>query len=153
MYEAPHHLKSTLSELYDTLGDRNMALCRELTKKYENPVFISVHQNKVPDGNCRGLQVYYSKNNGDSETLALFIQNVGRAYLDPDNERNVKKADSSIYLLDRLTCPAVLVECGFMSNAEELGLITSADYQKKLASAIFAAAVEFCGQISESGIK
>ena len=125
----------------------------ELTKKYENPVFISVHQNKFPDGNCRGLQVYYSKNNGASETLALFIQNVGRAYLDPDNERNVKKADSSIYLLDRLTCPAVLVECGFMSNAEELGLITSADYQKKLASAIFAAAVEFCGQISESGIK
>ena len=125
----------------------------ELAKKYENPVFISVHQNKFPDRDCRGLQVYYSKNNGDSEILALFIQNVVRAYLDPQNGRKIKKADSSIYLLDRLTCPAVLVECGFMSNEEELGLLTSAEYQKKLASAIFAATVEFCGQISESDFK
>ena len=35
LYEAPHHLKSTLKELYDTLGNRKITLCRELTKKFE----------------------------------------------------------------------------------------------------------------------
>ncbi len=35
LYEAPHHLKSTLAELYDTLGERKITLCRELTKKFE----------------------------------------------------------------------------------------------------------------------
>lgn len=35
LYEAPHHLKATLAELYDTVGDRNLTLCRELTKLHE----------------------------------------------------------------------------------------------------------------------
>lgn len=35
LYEAPHHLKGTLKELYDVLGDRRITLCRELTKKFE----------------------------------------------------------------------------------------------------------------------
>ena len=36
IYEAPHHLLNTLNELFDTLGDRNITLCKELTKKFEN---------------------------------------------------------------------------------------------------------------------
>ena len=35
LYEAPHHLKRTLQELYDTVGQRKITLCRELTKKFE----------------------------------------------------------------------------------------------------------------------
>ncbi|MCI5821456.1 MAG: 16S rRNA (cytidine(1402)-2'-O)-methyltransferase [Lachnospiraceae bacterium] len=35
VYESPHHLKATLSELQDVLGNREITLCRELTKKYE----------------------------------------------------------------------------------------------------------------------
>ena len=35
LYEAPHHLIKTLEELYETLGDRKVTLCRELTKKFE----------------------------------------------------------------------------------------------------------------------
>ena len=35
LYEAPHHLKKTLEELHETLGDRKITLCRELTKKFE----------------------------------------------------------------------------------------------------------------------
>ena len=44
LYEAPHHLKSTLSELYDTLGDRNLALCRELTKKFEQTIRMRISE-------------------------------------------------------------------------------------------------------------
>ncbi|MCR5510008.1 MAG: 16S rRNA (cytidine(1402)-2'-O)-methyltransferase [Lachnospiraceae bacterium] len=36
MYEAPHHLKKTLSDLIDTIGDRRLTICRELTKKFES---------------------------------------------------------------------------------------------------------------------
>lgn len=35
LYEAPHHLVATLEELYETLGDRAITVCRELTKRYE----------------------------------------------------------------------------------------------------------------------
>lgn len=52
IYEAPHRLSKTLSELYNALGERNIALCRELTKKYETVLCttlsgaISYHQDK-----------------------------------------------------------------------------------------------------------
>lgn len=44
IYEAPHHLKATLSELYDTLGERRSALCRELTKRFEDVQHISLSE-------------------------------------------------------------------------------------------------------------
>ncbi len=122
----------------------------ELAKSFRSPVFISIHQNKFPEGSCKGLQVYYSKNSDESETLALFVQNVAKMYLDGGNDRKIKRADSSIYLLDRLKCPAVLVECGFLSNAEECEKLQDDGYQKQLAAVIFAAVAEFCGQDLES---
>ena len=56
MYEAPHHLKSTLTELFETLGDRNITLCRELTKKFEQTIrmrmseAVKYYENKEPKG-------------------------------------------------------------------------------------------------------
>lgn len=56
LYEAPHHLKSTLTELYETLGERKITLCRELTKKFEEimPLTLSqaieFHENNAPRG-------------------------------------------------------------------------------------------------------
>lgn len=43
-YEAPHHLKRFLQELLDRLGDRQIALCRELTKKFETVVSTTVSE-------------------------------------------------------------------------------------------------------------
>ncbi|MCR5399036.1 MAG: 16S rRNA (cytidine(1402)-2'-O)-methyltransferase [Lachnospiraceae bacterium] len=42
LYEAPHHLISTLKELKDALGDRRMTICRELTKKFETVMPMSI---------------------------------------------------------------------------------------------------------------
>lgn len=56
LYEAPHHLKKTLEELYEALGDRRMALCRELTKKFEEVIPTTIYdarvifENKEPRG-------------------------------------------------------------------------------------------------------
>lgn len=56
LYEAPHRLKKTLKELYETLGDRKIALCRELTKKYETVLSMTLtealayYEQKEPRG-------------------------------------------------------------------------------------------------------
>lgn len=44
LYEAPHHLVRTLGELYDALGDRRITLCRELTKKFETILPITIKE-------------------------------------------------------------------------------------------------------------
>lgn len=56
LYEAPHHLKGTLKELCDALGDRQIALCRELTKKFEEvirmplPSAVCYYESNEPKG-------------------------------------------------------------------------------------------------------
>ena len=58
LYEAPHRLVKTLGELKEALGDRNISICRELTKKYET-VFrttfsgaLAYYENEEPKGEC-----------------------------------------------------------------------------------------------------
>ena len=74
------------------------------------------------------------------------IQEYTVAKLQPENKRQVKPSTSSIYVLDRLECPAVLVECGFMSNDEELKKLTEDAYQEKLAFIICESIIEFINQ-------
>ena len=102
-----------------------------------NAVFVSVHMNAFPQKQYSGLQVYYSKNNTFSSTLASCIQQTVREQLQPFNGRKIKAATSDIYLLDHLRCPAVLVECGFLSNEQECRLLDSKEYQQKLAFLLF----------------
>lgn len=109
-----------------------------ITKEQENPVYIGIHMNKFPQSKYRGLQVYYSKNNEKSRILAENVQKNTHTYIQFDNKRQIKQADSSIYILDALDCPSILVECGFMSNAEELNLYKSEEYRRDIATVIFA---------------
>ncbi|MGM9647812.1 MAG: N-acetylmuramoyl-L-alanine amidase [Eubacteriales bacterium] len=100
--------------------------------RYPSAVFVSIHMNKFPAESCRGLQVYYSGNHASSATLAERIQNDVKSYLSPDNHRLCKRATTSIFILHRIQIPAVLVECGFISNREESALLGEDAYQKKL---------------------
>ena len=93
--------------------------------------------NAFPDEKYSGLQVYYSKNDPLSETIAKEIQDNTQLYLQKENNRKIKSANSNIYLLDRITLPSVLVECGFLSNTKECELLSTEEYQKKLALSIF----------------
>ena len=110
-------------------------------RRYESCIFVSIHQNKFFQKKYSGLQVYYSKNDPLSATIAEGIQSSVKTYLQPNNERQTKMATSAIYVLDRLHCPAVLVECGFLSNDEEAGRLASEEYQKKLAFVLSAAII------------
>ena len=106
-------------------------------------IFVSIHQNKFPQSSCSGTQVYYSKNDTRSEKLAAVIRENTQAYLQKNNTRQIKRAGSEIYVLDRCTVPAVLVECGFLSNPAELEQLKTEEYQKKLGCTIALSVVDF----------
>ncbi|MBO7302745.1 MAG: N-acetylmuramoyl-L-alanine amidase [Clostridia bacterium] len=109
---------------------------KEFAEKYENAVFISIHQNSYPKEQYSGFQVYFSPNDPTSRELAISLERNVRDALQPNNRRVCKEADSSIYLLDKLCCPAVLIECGFLSNPEECRLLCEEEYQDKLCEAV-----------------
>lgn len=117
------------------------------TEKYPNSIFVSIHMNTFPTQNCEGTQVWYSQNDERSAILAKQIQDSVKAYLQADNNRKIKAATSSIYLLRHAKCPAVLVECGFLSTPSECEKLCNAIYQKKLALALFDA---ICKNLSAS---
>lgn len=122
----------------------------EVAEKYYNPVFVSIHQNKFPIEKYHGFQVYYSKHNSSSKTFADVMQKNVVYYLQQDNKREIKEAGRNIYILSNLECPAVLVECGFLSNPnEELNLIDK-NYQRKLSFLIFKSIVECSVNINSS---
>ena len=104
----------------------------------DNPhaVFISIHQNQFTSSKYRGAQVFYAPSNTDSGVLADVIQKVIADELQPYNERLTKKATDDLYLLYNARIPAVMVECGFISNYEDAALLTDPDYQLKLALCI-----------------
>ena len=115
----------------------------KIAQNADNPIFVSVHINKFPENKYSGLQVFYSPNNPLSESVALLVQSRTKAFLQQTNNRMIKKANSSIFLLDRLTCPAILVECGFISNENEAELLSDSSYQKRLAFIIANSIIEF----------
>ena len=139
--------------LYDAYGDLDNYSGKKKTYDLRNrlrmaeesgaALFIGIHMNKFPQEKYRGLQVYYSPNAAGSENAANLIQTYTRKYLMPENERETKKATDAIYILDRIRMPAVLVECGFLSNPEECSNLCDPAYQVKLASAIFAGCTEW----------
>lgn len=105
-----------------------------ITNSAENAVLISIHQNTFSDSRYYGAQVFYAPTDG-SDRLAKGIQQSLVSQLHPESNRKPKKADS-IYFLQHIDCPGVLIECGFISNPQEEAKLRDAVYQKKLAAVI-----------------
>ena len=112
-----------------------------------NALLVSVHQNHFPQGKYHGSQVFYAHTDS-SEDLARHIQQMLRETLDTTNQRAVKPC-KSIYLMERVRCPAVLVECGFLSNPSEEELLHDANYQKKIAAAVISVVYEYKSEANE----
>ena len=108
----------------------------KISESYKNSIFVSVHQNYFTESKYSGTQVFYSPNNPESEILASFVQKSVVKKLQPDNTRQIKKCDKSVYLMYKTNAVAILAECGFLSNSEELEKLKNEDYQKKMAQAI-----------------
>ena len=96
---------------------------------------MSVHQNHFTDSRYSGAQVFY--NGGDvSRQWGEEAQLVLRQVLDGGNDRDAKPMPDGVYLFEHISCPAILVECGFLSNGEEASLLLTDAYQRKIAMAL-----------------
>ena len=116
----------------------------KIVNETENGILVSIHQNTFPDGRYRGAQVFYAPDD-DSREVAGKLQTALIHTLNPGSNRKSKKADG-IYLMEHITRPGVLIECGFLSNVEEEAMLRSSAYQKKLCAVI---ATTLCAHFGE----
>ena len=104
---------------------------------------VSIHMNSFTNPKYWGTQTFYSKNNPLSLDLAESIQSAARTLLAPNNERETKQGEDNIYLLKNVTVPAVIVECGFISNPEEEAKLRTEEYRKAVTVAVCAGTLAF----------
>ena len=105
-------------------------------------VLLSIHQNFFTESQYSGAQVFYSANDPRGEALAEAIRASIVETLQPENTRQ-NKVGEGVYLLEQCQVPAVLVECGFLSNPEEAAALADPDYQKRMAQAIYNGLVRY----------
>ncbi len=130
--------KMTCDEGLKTQRERKVSDIKNRLKQIEkSPCIcsISIHQN-IFGGEAKGAQVFYGGNNPESKVLAESLQNGISSMLQPENNRVIKQATKDIYILYHTEKPAILVECGFISNSSEAALLSSDDYRNKMAFAI-----------------
>lgn len=114
-------------------------------------IFISIHQNHFSESKYHGAQVFYSGNRPESAQLAEAIrQNIVES-VQPENKRENKVAGKNIYLMANANVPAVLVECGFLSNPQEAEHLTTKAYQKDIAAAIYNGLLDYLQLQKENG--
>ena len=133
-------VRTTDSSVYtkgDTIAQKKVSDLKErvrIVNETEKPILISIHQNNFTDSRYSGAQVFYAKTPG-SEDLAKSLQNAFLATINPGSHRNIKKSHG-IYLMDHVYCPAVLIECGFLSNPAEEAKLRDPKYQRQIACVI-----------------
>lgn len=115
---------------------------KTIIDRYPNSIFISVHQNKFTKSASFGAQMFYTDNNPVNMKLAEIMQRTFREYLDAANDREVKTIDDGLYLFKDTKQPALLIECGFLSNEKDAANLANGEYQKKVAVAILSGLLE-----------
>jgi N-acetylmuramoyl-L-alanine amidase len=118
----------------------------DLINKIEHGILISIHQNKFTDSGPFGAQVLYAPTNG-SEELAILLQESLVNNLNTENYRTAVQISDSIYLFKNISCTAVMVECGFLSNPDEADMLDSESYRLKIASVIAASFCDYIGVV------
>lgn len=98
-------------------------------------LYISIHINEYSDRNRRGAQVFYKAGSDESKTMANCIQSALNKM--DESKREYSSLSGDYYVLNNSTCPAVIVECGFLSNSEEEKLLMTNTYREKIAHTIY----------------
>ena len=128
-------LKSADAETLREMKRSDLKNRVKLIQSTPNPVLISIHQNNFADARSSGAQVFYG-HAPTSAALGSQAQAILRAILAPENDRAAKEISGDIYLMRNIDCPALLVECGFLSNSEEEALLQTPQYQLRIAAAL-----------------
>lgn len=112
--------------------------CYIINKAYKennNTIMISIHQNSYSDGGVWGAQCFYYAKSEKSKKIAESLQRGFNVMINVGNERIAKESDS-YYMLKQTSCPAVIVECGFLSNWSEAEKLNTEEYQQRIADII-----------------
>ena len=105
-------------------------------------IFVSVHLNKIPQGEYWGWQTFYKEGSEEGKKLATSIQNNLNKTIQKDNTRVPMKIDN-VYIIKHVEIPTTIVECGFLSNPEEEQLLLTDEYQNKLAWGIYTGIMDY----------
>ena len=130
----------------DAVGARQKKVSdmqKRLALYREAEAVLSVHANHFSVPKYRGAQMFYSDKNEESERLAGIMKNRFVTNLQPDNQRETKLCKDELYLCYYCNNPAVMVECGFLSNPDEAAKLTNKDYQQQVAFTVFSGINEF----------
>ena len=103
LYEAPHHLKATLNELYEELGERKITLCRELTKKFET-VFPTTLKNAV---------TYYEENEPRGEYVLVLEGKSLKQKIEEQQESFADNTRFNKFKIIHLLYPPFFVKCAY----------------------------------------
>jgi len=108
----------------------------------EADIFVSIHLNKIPQKQYWGWQTFFKNGNESSKKLAESLQKGLNETIQKENKREALKI-SNVYIIDNVEIPTSIVECGFLSNNEELKLLKTEEYQDKLAWGIYVGIMDY----------
>lgn len=114
----------------------------KIAAEYPNATFISIHMNSFGSPKYSGLQVYYSENNEESRLLADKVQRSVKNELQNENNRVIKNGHG-MFVLENIENPAILIECGFLTNENECEKLSEKEYQKELSLSIVCGIIEY----------
>ena len=130
-----------------TLREKKVSDLKNRTKlanETAGGLLISIHQNALPGHpGVRGAQVFYNAV-PPAQALAQTVQRMLNDAVNTGGEKAAKPIGDGVYLMNHTTCPAILVECGFLSNPEETALLEQPAYQMKIAAVIAAGYCQYC---------
>ncbi len=135
----------------EALGERKSIDMRErivIANDYKSDILVSIHQNSYPKETVQGAQVFYFENFENSKKLAENVQEEIKAFVDPENRREAK-ANTNYYLLKKSKTPAIIVECGFLSNPSDTNKLSDNEYQEKIAWAIYKGIIKYFNENTE----
>lgn len=122
----------------------------KIIQSHPDALFISIHQNQYTEPQYFGAQMFYTTNNPANFKLAQTMQQCF-VELQPQNDREIKLIDNGLYLFKNTQQPALLIECGFLSNANDAANLSDSDYQKKVAFTVFKGLTSYFKAADESG--
>lgn len=125
-----------------TINNKRSDLSRRgnLINKSDCDLFLSIHLNAEETGVWRGAQVFYNSKSEKNKVIAEIFQKQFRKELNSDRDA---KVDNSLYLLKRIDRPGVLLELGFLSNANDRYLLKQSSYQHKITDTITRAIITY----------
>ena len=107
----------------------------DIAKKNSSALVISIHMNTYPSSNVSGAQVFYSTKKSETSEMASEIQNVLNNNFNT-NKKTSRPISSNIYLFNNIPNDSLLIECGFLTNQDDLSKLKDNNYQKEFANAI-----------------